>query len=142
MCTIDYDSQVKVYREDPRTARKEHSCVGCGAAIHKGEAYCYVSWVGDTTARSEQECFACWWTRREFCLAHWGGPLPSFLWEDLEECIDGERSNPWQPHLAALKRRWRVSWSGRKSLAAGWWRRAITRQLRLTRRIVRERADP
>lgn len=116
MCTLDYDEYVRAYTEDPRIARKEHSCLGCGATIHKGEAYCRVFYVSDGTGCSEKECFACWWTRSEFWVAHSGGPFPSFLWEELRDCIEGDHSSPWRGHLAALKRRWRTSLPGRMAL--------------------------
>lgn len=140
MCTIDYDDPVKAYREVPRIARKEHSCSGCGATIRKDEAYCYVSYVDDYRGNSEKECFPCWWTRAEFRVAHGAFPLPSFLWEELKECIDGERTSEWRPRLAALKRRWRTSPIGRSELAQTIYRTALLRQLALTRRILRKRA--
>lgn len=139
MCTLDYDDPVAVYTERPRTARKPHTCVGCGAEIRIGEAYSYVSYVGDGTAHSEHECFWCWWTRTVFSEAHEGGPVPSGLWNELMDCIGGERTNPWRPHLAALKRRWRASPSGRRKLARNVFRRALGRELAKTRKILRER---
>lgn len=140
MCTLDYGDPVKVYWEDPRTARKEHSCHGCGATIHKGEAYCYVSYVDEYRGNSEKECFVCWWTRAAFRDAHGAFPMPSILWEELRDCIDGDRSSPWRLHLAALKRRWRTSPFGRRELARTIYRNALSHQLALTRRILRKRA--
>lgn len=142
MCTIDYDDPVRVYRESPRIARKEHECSGCGAVIRNGEAYCYVSYVDDYRGNSEHECFACWWTRSAFWAEHNGGPLPSLLWEELRDCIGGERTNTWRPHLAALQRRWRTSSIGRRELARTIFRAALSRQFSLTRRILRMRAEP
>lgn len=139
MCTLDYDWHVKVYREDPRTARKDHSCAGCGSTIHPGSAYCYVSYVVEDSAHSEHECFYCWWTRSAFWEAHGGGSMPSCLWEELRDCVDGEHSNPWRPHLAALKRRWRTSSIGRMELAREVFRNALAHQLSLTRRIRKKR---
>jgi hypothetical protein len=140
MCTLDYDATVKAYLENPRTARKEHACSACGATIHNGEAYCYVSYVGDSTARSEHECFPCWWTRAEFREAHGAFPIPSFLWEELKACIEGDRTSEWRPRLAALERRWRTSTVGRRELARTIYRNALSRQLALTRRVLRKRA--
>lgn len=139
MCTLDYDDPVEVYCEGPRTARKEHTCIGCGVVIRAGEAYCYVSYVSDGSASSEKECFACWWTRAAFRDDHGAFPMPSFLWEELRDCIDGERSNPWRPHLAALERRWRTSSVGRQQLRQTVFRSALTRELRNTMRIVARR---
>lgn len=139
MCTLSCDDPVKVYREDPRTARKAHACSGCGATIHIGEPYCYVSYVDSDSARSEHECFPCWWTRTEFREAHGAFPMPNFLWEELRDCIDGQRPNPWRTHLAALKRRWRTSPTGRKALAREVVRNAVSRQLSFTRRMLRQR---
>ena len=140
MCTLNQDDPVEAYRESAHTARKAHSCSGCGATIQKGEAYCRLFYVADHSASSEKECFACWWTRHEFWEAHSGGPLPWALEEYLHECIEGDRSSPWRPHLAALKRRWRVSDTARRDLRTGWFICAVNRQLELTRRILRKRA--
>jgi hypothetical protein len=116
MCTLECDDLVRVYAEDPRIARKEHSCLGCGATIHRGDAYNIVFYVSDGHGYSEKECFPCWWTRTDFWEAHSGGPFPSNLWEELKECIQGDHSSPWRAHLAALKRRWRTSPIGRRVL--------------------------
>lgn len=139
MCTLDYDDPVAVYTERPRTARKPHTCVGCGAQIHVGEAYSYVSYVGDGTAHSEHECFGCWWTRTVFSEAHGEGPVPSNLWNEVRDCIDGDRDSPWRIHLAAIKRRWRTSISGRRHLARSVFRKALMREIATTRAILRKR---
>ena len=142
MCTLDYDVLVRVDTEDPRISRKEHSCLGCGTTIRKGEAYCRVFYVSDGYGHSEKECFACWWTRREFWEEHGGGPMPWALEDELRECIGGERRNPWRIHLAALRRRWRTSAPARRALHEGWFQGALNRQLRFTRRVLSKRLAP
>lgn len=140
MCTLDYDYSVAAYTERPRTARKPHTCVCCGAEIHVDEAYSYVSYVGEGTAHSEHECFWCWWTRTVFSEAHGGGPVPSALEEELRECSRWDDNSPWRVHLAALKRRWRTSTVGRQALARRVFRNALIREMWSTRRILRKRA--
>lgn len=143
MCSIDYDETCAVWVEKPRTARKEHVCLGCGTTIRPREAYNEVRFVFDGSAGTERECFGCWFVRRAFGDGHSIYPLPSSLMADLADCIGtrlpaGDRSWPteWAPELAAIKNRWRTSESRRQQLAESWMRRALRRELRLIRSVV------
>lgn len=158
MCSIDTE-QADVWVETPRTSRKAHACHGCGATIRPREAYNEVRWVADGCADTEKECFGCWWVARVFGKAHSIRPIPSNLWQDLQDCL--ERNQPthlkqaeipgvllaadtylritpdaWADEIASIKRRYRTSSAGRKSLRDGWMRRAVRRELRMTHRHV------
>lgn len=119
MCSLDYDGVCDVWRETPRIARVQHACDGCGTIIPPRAAYLAHAHVYDGSAGSESMCFCCWWAREEFRASpeHRIIPTPRYLWRDVEDCIDGDRSSPWRPLLAGIKARWRVSPSGRARLA-------------------------
>jgi hypothetical protein len=112
VCAIDLEP-CAVWREVVRKARKVHECDGCGAIIPVGEHYTAHAHVFDGPVRSDKMCSVCWVLREDFADAHGMRCMPSNLWEMLDECTQGERSSPWRLHLAILKRRWRVSRSGR-----------------------------
>lgn len=118
MCTLDYDGVCDVWREAPRIARKQHTCDGCGSIIQPKQAYLSHAHVFDGSASSEAMCFCCWWARACFMEEpeHRLIPTPRMLWQDIADCIDGDRSSPWRPLLAGLKARWRTSPSGRAEL--------------------------
>jgi hypothetical protein len=163
MCTIDAEP-CPVWVETPRTARKGHVCHGCGAVIRPGEAYTEIRWLGDGYAGTERECFGCWWIAQVLGAAHHVRPLPSNLWQELQDCM--ERTEPthlvaaataaysavnthlritpdeWASELAAIKRRWRVGPSGRRSLREGWMRRTLRRERLLTLKVLKGREKP
>lgn len=112
MCTIDLEP-CSVWREVVRKARKEHTCDGCGHVVPAGEQYTAHAHIFDGNASSETMCAVCWVVRESFSEAHGLRCQPSDIRNMLAECIQGERSSPWRLHLAILKRRWRVSPSGR-----------------------------
>jgi hypothetical protein len=122
MCSLDYDGVCAVWREVPRVARVAHLCDGCGYVIAPRTAYLAHAHVYDGSAASEAMCFGCWWARMVFFdnPEHRILPTPRYLWQDIADCIDGDRSSPWRPLLAGIKARFRTSPSGRAA-----WRRAV-----------------
>lgn len=119
MCSLDYDGVCAVWRETPRIARVRHMCDGCGHTIQPREAYLAHAHVYDGSAASESMCFGCWWAREVFRASpeHNILPTPRFLWRDVSDCVEGDRTSQWRPLLAGIKARWRVSRSGRDALA-------------------------
>lgn len=126
MCSLDLET-CPVWRETPRVARKQHCCFSCGSDIRQGEAYLSLSYVFDGSAGTEKACFPCWWVLEVFGSAHAMKPMPSNLYGAVEECI-GDGEDDWRPEMALLKRRYRVSASGREQLRRKWgWRRPEAR---------------
>lgn len=144
MCSLDVEP-CSAWREAPRIARRHHGCDGCGADILVSHPYLYVSWVFEGSGGNESLCFCCWWEWERFGSHHGTKPMPSDFWGSLQDCITNlddvsEEAIPgWRPALAALKRRWRTSATGRQDLARKWLANALLRGLRLTQRVVLQR---
>ena len=112
MCDL-YDLEpCTVWRETPRTARKQHRCDGCGAFIRPGEVYLAHFNVFEGEASNEKACFACWWALEDFGNHHGQRMAPANLSWMLSDCYGGEGRGYWTDedrlwrryHAALLKR--------------------------------------
>lgn len=101
-----------VWNERQRTARKEHTCDGCGARIRLGEKYVDHRSIVERGERpcSDRMCLACRDDREALSEAHDGElfPMPSFLRETVQHCIrDGGADSEarWRPMLERIDAR-------------------------------------
>lgn len=58
-CYCDFDGYPSVYRERWSTAKIVHKCCECGATIHPGNKYQYVSMVWDGDFLTYKTCERC-----------------------------------------------------------------------------------
>jgi hypothetical protein len=85
-CSIDPDSyeQAEAIRVKHVKARKDHECIECGAKIHRGETYEYVSGIWEGRPSSFKTCLICVRIRDDLCC---DGFLYGGLSEALWECL-------------------------------------------------------
>lgn len=108
MCYIEFDNECSVYRNEQRTARKEHRCSTCGATIAKGDRYLNLFAKSDGQVYSERQCTACMEIAERFSKAHHNQtPFPSGLWDFIDQCVDeGDAdSERWRIDLDAIAAR-------------------------------------
>lgn len=85
-CVCDYGDRASVYRKSEHTARKQHKCHECGAAILPGQRYEYVFAIWDGSPNHVRTCCRCT-ALRDFVVAH----IPCSCWshgsllEDMQE---------------------------------------------------------
>lgn len=107
--SCDIGDGPSVYREEERTAAKEHACVECNAPILKGERHLYYRglWDGSwSDGRQHLLCRdACVWIRDVLegeCVAF--GALTDW-WEEHRRSADCE---PYGRPRRAIRGRWRI----------------------------------
>jgi hypothetical protein len=85
MCMADGDDFWDLWKQDTRTARKEHTCGECGRTIMPGEPYEVAGglWDGDSW-QTHKTCGQCVWARL-WLLHECSGWLFGKVREDLEE---------------------------------------------------------
>jgi hypothetical protein len=112
MCEMwnDGDSPT-VWKETPRTARKEHRCDSCRGIIRSGKLYFVHFSLYDGRTYSEKCCSPCQEARREFAMepGHLL-PMPGSFTEALDECVTDQESTPaerkkWKGVLRNIERR-------------------------------------
>jgi hypothetical protein len=90
-----------VYRNDRRTARKEHRCDACCEDIKIGDQYHVIVSVYDGTANSWKRCLRC-----EAIHSHLVGLGASDMWPDEKLNCGEEYEEHWNveppPEVAAL----------------------------------------
>ena len=112
MCTVEYENEPSVWREEHRKARKPHRCDTCSAPIAIGERYLSVFWVDDGEPRTERQCAACNALSARFSEEHKvGTACPSSLLAFLDECADyGDAdSKRWKDATNEIRERNRIA---------------------------------
>jgi hypothetical protein len=104
MCDVSIDDVCEVWRQTPRTARKEHRCRTCHGRILPGERYIVHFAVYDGDPCSEKMCGPCDAAAAEFAAHHDGTRfVPSATMETLRDCYMEENRDGWTDQ----DRRWR-----------------------------------
>jgi hypothetical protein len=121
MCT-DYDRPV-VWREQWRTARREHKCSECRGIIRKGERYEVSAGLSEGSWYGAKTCERCS-IAREWLIVVCSGYLVGFCADDLVEHAD--EYDLWDLRvLAAMMNR---GWIGKDGKLVPLWRvRSLTR---------------
>jgi len=84
-CSADAsDDSAAVSSEAWRKAKKQHDCCECGAAIHRGERYEYVTGLWDGSWNAYKTCAACVRIRKWYCPGGW---RHGHLAEQIEDCV-------------------------------------------------------
>lgn len=105
MCDVLIDGDVAdLWKEDWRTAAKEHRCSSCGATISKGERYLDHRSAYDGMFSTEKMCRPCARDRQRLVDEHPHGliPAPSSFPEVLRECFAWEEDVRWRMAIVRL----------------------------------------
>jgi len=103
MCDeFEYDlERADVFRDTPRTARKQHQCSCCGGTIRPGFSYIEHFSCSSDGVNYEKMCSGCNDTMNVFAISH-GRCNPSALYDRISECIgyDGDKKkDKWLNNL-------------------------------------------
>lgn len=125
MCSIDFDDVYDIWTQTWRTASARHECDACGGDICVGDRYqrhFAGHHVGDgpelRDTVAEKICAPCTEIIDDFMGEHGTCGNPSWMYDGLNECIDGLLYDPatarWQLAYVQMEER-AVSAKSRKS---------------------------
>jgi hypothetical protein len=115
MCSIDFDEVYDIWEQTWRTASAPHRCDSCHGRIGVGERYQrhfaghYREGQGVRDSVCEKVCAPCADIIKDFMDEHGTCGNPSWMYDGLEECVDGLRYHPetarWQLALTQMEAR-------------------------------------
>lgn len=113
VCLSSYDGECEMYSARIRTARKQHVCEECGAAIIPRQAYEYVWGKSEGDFWTVKTCLICAEIAKAFSCDGW---MHGTLWDDMHEVMGSLNSSCFNrlqtaEAKAKLRRVW-MEWKG------------------------------
>lgn len=110
MCMYELEP-CQVWREEPRKARKRHTCASCNIPIEPGTKYTSHFSVFDGEATTEALCLLCTKDRKKFADEHGQYMTPGSFPVMLNDCIwdSDPESKRWQVMQNRINAR--VAWA-------------------------------
>ncbi len=93
MC-VYFESDIMVWREGDRCARKTHRCGECNRTITAGERYRYAFAIDEDGAREHKTCAGCA-LALDWLVANCGGYLFHDAFDELRSHFDGDEAGIW-----------------------------------------------
>jgi hypothetical protein len=110
MCDLSDGDNCSVFTWTRVTrSRKPHRCQSCNATVPAGSSYWRNFSVADGNASDAAQCDACHAISVTFGKEHQWTPVPGYLLECVQGCVDSEGDERWGAALAQMMERYTAS---------------------------------